>query len=259
MTVRSTFFRWLLKSMGAVGLVLCLASTIGVWYGVSLLNQAVGTLFQEATQAVEDVRVRAAELRPPVVKAERTFSETAERLEDWQLFSDEQKADLRRSIESVTEELGERCHAIEERLIEVQRRKLEPAVRYIAVTRDLIGHREIVKSSQVHDRLMTVSTELKSKLRDVTQLQQTVGESDWTERGVGAIGNRLEDASGLLDAVDTLLEEFDQKAGVIDHLSKRLSGQLFWWSRLVGCIITFVLIWIVFGQYALIRTAAPQS
>ena len=248
------YFVWLL---GALGCVLCVAGSLGVWYVQSRVDRARGRVFERVDQSLAAINRRLDETQNVAAKLKINVTEIDERMRDWTKNEISDRLDAKFDVAGKTQQLSSGLQQVEA-LVDLSHETVEHVRQLLEAGAEL----GLTSKADLVDPLLERIADIKDGLRDATatveSLAQQFGEGHDNESMGERAGQAAKIAARLLATfgnVDSRLTSFQERSTEAQAAINRLNAQTHVRILAASVCATLFLLWMAAGQFCLCRWA----
>jgi hypothetical protein len=249
--------RYLLLFLSALGVVLCVAGSLGVWYVESRINRAREQVFERVDQAFANTNSRLIKTQELAAKSKIIVADVQQRLQDWTKQEAGDHLATRFDIESRVEQLTAGL-----RQAEVMLELSHETVGHVRQALEVGDELGFNLNADSVDPLLERLAEIKEDLGGAIDTAATLGQHLRGDRDDESLRPRLEQAATIaarllatFGKVDSRLTSFQGRSTDAQNSIRELSRKVH--ARVVAVAIcaTLFLLWMAAGQLCLWRWA----
>ena len=243
--------------LGAVGSLLCVGSSLGVWYVESRIDRAREQVFERVDQSFSGINRRLIETQNVAAKSKITLEEIQERMQDWTKKEARDRLAARFDLQARAQQLTSGLRQAE-LMLELSHETALHVRQALEVGVELGLSLKADSVDPLFKRIADIKIELSRAIQTAERLGQHIGES----RDDESVAARAKQAATIVARLLTTFGKVDSRLasfqGRVTHAQNAIAGlNAKTHTRIVAVavIATLFLLWMAAGQFCLWRRA----
>lgn len=236
--------------IGSLGVLLCVAAAVGVWFAGARLNQATDKVFDGVDGSLVASRDRVLGAQTRVQESKITADDVGHAVENWMRAEATQRLTTRLKIEEKTERLASGLRQADQGL-EVSEESLQAAQQILEAARSLGVPADGAVVDPLLEKLGAVRSKVQQSTETVDAIREHMAATASLEERVRQVAQLVLRVVATLSDIDSRLGEFaDGFVGArtkVEHLKNRTHGYIV--AGQVGALL--LILWMAAGQAAL--------
>lgn len=243
--------------LGALGTVICLAASLGVWYVESRVDLARKQLFERVDQCVTSIDGRLIAIQKVVAKSKITFDEIQQHIDDWTKQEASERLSVRFDLEAKLQRLIAGVRQAEG-MLEISRETVQHIRHILNIGADIGLSMNADFTLPLLERIADIQKDLSQAIDTAEHLVQFIGD-DRDDQLRGGRAEQLATIAGRLLAtfgtVDSRVESFRDRLTNAQEALREVSSKTHARIVFVSVCATLFLLWMAAGQICLWRWA----
>jgi hypothetical protein len=246
-------FRSFTLLLGSLGVLLCVAAAVGVWFAGARLNQATDKVFDAVDRSLVASRDRVLTAQKRVQESKITAEYVGQAAQNWMRAEVKDRVTARLEIEEKTERLGSGLRQADQWL-EVSGESLQGVQKILEIARSLGAPADAAVVDPLLEKLGAVRGQLQRSADTVDAIRARMAEGDTLEERLRQIAQLTLRVVATFSEIDSRLGEFADGLGAgranVEQRRSKTHAYI-----LVAQIAAFLLIlWMAAGQVSLARS-----
>jgi len=239
--------------LGSLGVLLCVAAAVGVWFAGARLNQATDKVFDGVDRSLVASRDRVLGAQTRVQESKITADDVGQAVENWMRAEATERLTSRLKIEEKTQRLAAGLRQADQGL-EVSEESLQAAQKILEIARSLGASRDVAVVDPLLEKLGAVRTKVQQSTETVDAIRERMAaaaEGPSLEERIRQVAQLALRVVATLGDIDSRLGEFaDGFASArakVEHLKNQTHRYIV--AAQIGALL--LILWMAVGQAAL--------
>lgn len=249
--------RYLVSLLGALGILLCLAGGLGVWYVEGRIDRAQEQVFERIDQALSDINNRLIETQNHAAKSKITVEEIQQRMLDPTKKEASDRLVARFDVEARVQQLATGLRQAQ-RMLDLSHETVQHVRQALEVGAELGITLNADSIDPLLERIAGIKEDVSHAIDTAESFGQHIGEGGDDE----SMGNRAEQVAAIaarllatFGKVDSRLTSFRGQLTDAQDAIRQLNAKTHARVVAVAVCATLFLLWMAAGQFCLSRWA----
>jgi len=236
--------------LGSLGVLLCVAAAVGVWFVGARLNQATDKVFDGVDRSLVASRDRVLAAQKRVQESKITADDVGNAVQNWMRSEATERLTTRLKVEEKTERLATGLRQADQWL-EVSTESLQGVQKILEIARSLGAPADVAVVDPMLEKLGVVRGQLQQSAETVDAIRARMAETDTLEERLRQVAQLTLRVIATFSELDSRLGDFanglaDARANV-EHRKNQTHNYILW-AQIAALLL---ILWMAAGQASL--------